>query len=69
MVDPQRQTPPEECPRLQPTRPLGSRGRSIGIYCRRPDGTVRVPRPDEIRTFCLTERWPECPGVRRRATD
>jgi len=61
------QRQPEECPRLQPSRPFGSSGRIIGIYCRRPDGAVRVPRREEIRTFCLTARWPECPGNRCHA--
>jgi hypothetical protein len=58
---------PEECPCLQPARPQGSSGRIIGLYCRRPDGGVRVPRRDELQRFCLTERWRECPGNRRHA--
>jgi hypothetical protein len=58
---------PQECPRLQPGRPFGSSGRIIGLYCRRDDGGVRVPRRDEIRAFCLTSRWPECPGSRTHA--
>jgi hypothetical protein len=59
---------PDECPQLQPSRPFSSSGRIIGIYCRRPDGAVRVPRRDEVRTFCLTGRWRECPGNRRHAS-
>ena len=58
---------PEECPHLQPARPSGSSGRIIGLYCRRPDGAVRVPSRDQVRMFCLTDRWPECPGNRRHA--
>jgi hypothetical protein len=61
-------TQPEQCPRLQPAVPFGRSGRIIGIYCRRPDSGVRIPRRDEIRTFCLTPRWPECPGNRTHAT-
>ena len=58
---------PDECPRLEPSRPFGSSGRIIGIYCRRADGTVRVPRRDETRMFCLSGRWAECPGNRSHA--
>lgn len=55
-----------ECPFLQPARPLGS-GRLIGIYCRMPDGRVRVPPMDEMRRFCLRGRWEECPTYQRHA--
>jgi hypothetical protein len=56
----------QECPRLQPARPFGG-NRIIGLYCRRDDGGVRVPRRDEVRAFCLTSRWPDCPGNRTHA--
>jgi hypothetical protein len=55
-----------ECPYLQPARPL-SGGRLIGIYCRMPDGRVRVPPEDERRRFCLRGQFEQCPAYRRHA--
>ena len=57
----------DECPLLQPSRSLGHRGRAIGVYCRVPDGRVRVPPTDELRRFCLAGQWPRCPVYRRHA--
>ena len=57
-----------DCPFLQPSRPLGARGRLIGIYCRLPDGRVRVPAADERRRFCLPGEWHDCPVYRGHAT-
>ena len=56
-----------DCPFLLPSRPLGSRGRAIGIYCRLPDGRVRVPPADELRRFCLPGQWRDCPVYQRHA--
>jgi hypothetical protein len=39
----------------------------IGIYCRFPDGRVRVPAMDEMRRFCLREQWEHCPAYERHA--
>jgi hypothetical protein len=50
-----------ECPYLQPARPLGGNGQLIGIYCRFPDGHIRVPPAEDKRRFCLTGRWKRCP--------
>jgi hypothetical protein len=48
-----------ECPFLQPARPLHEDVR-IALYCRFPDGRVRIPAPEEKRWLCLTGRWQEC---------
>jgi hypothetical protein len=56
-----------ECPLLQPARLVGRHGRLIGIYCRFPDGRVRVPAGDERRRFCLTGLWQDCPAYQRHA--
>ena len=56
-----------ECPFLQPARLVGKRSRLIGIYCRVPDRSVRVPAEDERRRFCLPGRWQECPAYQRHA--
>jgi hypothetical protein len=56
-----------ECPFFQPARLVGSRGRLIAVYCRFPNGRVRVPAEDERQGFCLTGRWEECPAYQRHA--
>jgi hypothetical protein len=56
-----------ECPLLRPTRPVGTRGRLSGMYCRFPDGRVRVPAEDERERFCLIGQWQECPTYQRHA--
>jgi hypothetical protein len=55
------------CPFLIPTRQLGRGETAIGIYCRFPDGHVRVPDYNEIRTYCLGRAWDRCPSYRRHA--
>ena len=55
-----------ECPFLQPERPSGRGGR-LAIYCRLPDGRVRVPPVDDVRRFCLPRQWRQCPVYQRRA--
>lgn len=57
----------DDCPFLQPSRPLGNHGRAIGLYCRVPDGGVRVPAADELRRFCLPGQWRQCPVYQRHA--
>jgi hypothetical protein len=56
-----------ECPSLQPSRPLTLGQRAIGLYCRLPNGRVRVPSRDETRRFCLVDRWRDCPVYQRHA--
>ncbi len=50
-----------QCPYLCPARPCGGKGWIIGLYCRQPGGAVRVPRRDEQRVYCLSDRWLACP--------
>jgi hypothetical protein len=56
-----------DCPFLQPSRPQGTHGRAVGIYCRMPGGRVRVPSVDEQRRFCLPGQWRDCSVYRRHA--
>jgi hypothetical protein len=56
-----------DCPFLQPSRPLGAQGRLIGLYCRLPDGRVRVPEAEERRRFCVPGAWQDCPVYQRHA--
>jgi hypothetical protein len=55
-----------ECPHLLPAAPSTARS-TVAIYCRRPDGRVRVPRPDETHRFCFGPGWQDCPGVNDHA--
>ena len=54
-----------ECPLFQPARPVARGGRLIGLYCRLPNGRVRVPPIDETRRFCLPRQWRQCPVYQR----
>jgi hypothetical protein len=62
-----RTTVVSECPFLQPGRPGAGPIGLIGVYCRFPDGRVRVPAMDEMRRFCLREQWEHCPAYERHA--
>ena len=57
-----------QCPYLRPARPYGGTGWIIGLYCRQPGGAVRVPRRDEQRAYCLSDRWPACPRSQAHAS-
>jgi hypothetical protein len=59
-------TATRDCPLLQPGRPSHPDARSA-IYCRLPDGRVRVPPEPDRRRYCVTGRWPECPVYRDHA--
>jgi hypothetical protein len=45
------------------------RGTTGAVYCRLPDGTVRVPSRDETERFCTTGRQGECPGYQPMPLD
>ena len=55
------------CPFLIPTRQLGRGETAIGVYCRFPNGQVRVPAHNEIRTYCLGRGWDRCAAYCRYA--
>ena len=57
-----------DCPFLQPARPLGGDDQRVGLYCRLPDGDVRVPPTEDLRRYCVPGRWRDCPVYERRAT-
>lgn len=56
------------CPFLQPTRRLGRGDVAIGVYCRLPDGRVRVPARHELRAWCIPGRFESCPTHERHAS-
>ena len=51
------------CPFAQPGPP--SSVTSEGFYCRLPGGRVHIPSAEEIRRFCGTCRYAECPVNQR----
>ena len=57
------------CPNLRPLfeRRAGGSSGLLPVYCRLPNGRVRVPTRDELASLCLGERYPNCPGYRRWA--
>ena len=46
-----------------------TKGVTCAAYCRRPDGAVRIPAPDEVRRFCVTGGHGDCAGYRRVVLD
>jgi hypothetical protein len=53
----------DQCPFAQPGRPVSVT--SEGFYCRLPGGRVHIPSAEEIRRFCATSRYAECPVNQR----
>jgi hypothetical protein len=47
------------CPFGRPGPPLSIT--SEGFYCGLPGGRVHIPPPEDIRRFCATGRYGECP--------
>jgi hypothetical protein len=55
--------PNDRCPFAQPGPPLSATGE--GFYCRLPGGRVHIPSAEEIRRFCATHRYVDCPVNQR----
>lgn len=54
-----------DCPFLMPGV-SGSRGRyPIPVYCRLPNGRVRVPSREQLVYLCSAGQHHDCPGYRR----
>ncbi len=51
------------CSFAQPGPPLSVTGE--GFYCRLPGGRVHIPSAEEIRRFCATSRYADCPVNQR----
>jgi hypothetical protein len=56
-------TSSDRCRFAQPGPP--SSVTSEGFYCRLPGGRVHIPSAEEIRRFCATYRYAECPVNQR----
>jgi len=57
------------CPNLMP-RPVRRPGGfpvPVSVYCRVPNGRVRVPTREQLASLCVGGRYPNCPGYRRWA--
>jgi hypothetical protein len=53
------------CPYLHPPTE-GPGGEFLySVYCRRPDGRVRVPSRDQLKRFCTSGHHVDCLGYRR----
>ncbi|MDO8478748.1 MAG: hypothetical protein Q7W02_21625 [Candidatus Rokubacteria bacterium] len=55
------------CPLLMPGASKGRAGFQVAVYCRLPNGRVRVPTPDQLGSLCFAGRYRDCPGYRRWA--
>ncbi len=40
---------------------------AVGVYCGLPDGPVCVPSAEEVKHFCVPDRYRECPHHQRHA--
>ena len=54
-----------KCPYLRPHRADRLAAFPMGVYCRLPDGRVRIPSRDELARFCTTGHHADCIGFRR----
>jgi hypothetical protein len=54
----------EACPFLRPEAADHLEAFPVGVYCRLPDGRVRVPSRDELARFCAAGHYRDCPGFR-----
>ena len=52
------------CPYFQPRTDGSGDGVPYAVYCRQPDGRVRVPSRDERERFCASGHHLDCPGYR-----
>lgn len=56
-------------PNLMPRSVRRAAGSSapLSVYCRLPNGRVRVPTQAELASLCADGRYVDCPGYRRSA--
>ncbi|MBI4611610.1 MAG: hypothetical protein HY726_21685 [Candidatus Rokubacteria bacterium] len=54
----------EGCPFLRPAMTVRLLAFPIAVYCRLPNGRVRVPSRDELIRFCTSRRSEDCPRYR-----
>jgi hypothetical protein len=53
------------CPYLTPKVSWPRAAPSFPVYCRLPNGRVRVPLPDQLMVLCTAGHYHDCPGSRR----
>jgi len=56
------------CPFLNPGFAEGPYAPSTALYCRLPDGRVRVPARDEVRRYCTPRDFDACLVYERHAS-
>jgi hypothetical protein len=64
MASTRRMQAPPRCPFLAPVVADWLWLHPAGVYCRRPDGRVRVPAEVTLARVCGTEAHRACPGYR-----
>ena len=55
----------ENCPFLVPKLDGPPEKFSVPVYCRLPNGRVRVPARDQLVFLCTAGQHHDCPGYRR----
>lgn len=63
-MDEARVEPDEGCPFLVPGLGEPGAGR-LPAYCRRPDGSVKIPSREELLALCPTAAYRDCAGYCR----
>jgi len=53
------------CPYLMPKVSARTAIHSLAVYCRLPNGRVRIPTSDQLKSLCVDGQHHDCPGYRR----
>ena len=64
-MEEEREDEGSNCPFLTPKVSLRPAVLSIPVYCRLPNGRVRVPPRDQLMFLCTVGQHYDCPGYRR----
>ena len=64
-MDSRREGARANCPFLIPKTSLPLMVIPVPLYCRLPNGRIRVPAPDQLATRCSADHYHDCPTFRR----
>ncbi len=64
-MEEEREDEGSDCPFLTPKVSGRPPVFSIPVYCRQPNGRVRVPPRDQLMFLCTAGHHHDCPGYRR----
>jgi hypothetical protein len=65
MENEEREDEESTCPYLTPKLSGRPATFSVPVYCRKPNGRVRVPSRDQLMALCTAGHHHDCPGYRR----